>query len=252
VLKTLAAPAPSRRRRRARVAKPDTEPAELPLSRVTVVRAAEPFDDESGATSWLERTLGSEVSTDEMLGSAVRVLNRALHAHAVASGAHPQELDAEEAAVARVGYGSGEELAHGSFTHAREVDPRASGSLRRRRMEELRPQERVGGVLSGRERLDACETLLLRARADLDAGRLREAALQLRIGLEALLVELADALGDPGHDDDMAALEARREAAVAAATAAIQGDLSLAQRATVENLTAICERVLRRRRILAG
>ena len=62
-------------------------------------------------------------------------------------------------------------------------------------------------MLGGRERLDACETLLLRARADLDAGRPREAALQLRVGLEALLVELRGALDDPGHDEDMAAIE---------------------------------------------
>ena len=66
-------------------------------------------------------------------------------------------------------------------------------------------------MLGGRERIDACETLLLRARADLDAGRDREAALQLRVGLEALLVELDGALADPGHEEDMAS--SRRAAA---------------------------------------
>ena len=40
------------------------------------------------------------------------------------------------------------------------------------------------------------------------AGRSREAALQLRVGLEALLVELRGALADPGHEEDMATLEA--------------------------------------------
>ena len=49
-------------------------------------------------------------------------------------------------------------------------------------------------MLGGRERVDVCETLLLRARADLDAGREREAALQLRVGLEALLAELKGGL----------------------------------------------------------
>ena len=49
-----------------------------------------------------------------------------------------------------------------------------------------------GGARRARA-VDACETLLLRARADLDAGRRREAALQLRVGLEALLVELEEA-----------------------------------------------------------
>ena len=45
----------------------------------------------------------------------------------------------------------------------------------------------------------ACELLVLRARADLDAGRGREAALQLRVGLEALLAE-REALRAPGQD----------------------------------------------------
>ena len=76
-------------------------------------------------------------------------------------------------------------------------------------------------MLGGREQIDACETLLLRARADLDAGRLREAALQLRVGLEALLVELQGALADPGHEEDMAMLEARRNEAGEAANAAL-------------------------------
>ena len=123
----------------------------------------------------------------------------------------------------RIGYGSGEEVADGRFTAAREVDVRASGaSRRRRREEELRPQERVAAVLGGRERLDACETLLLRARADLDAGRDREAALQLRVGLEALLVELQGALADPGHEEDMATLSERRSEVGEAANAALQ------------------------------
>lgn len=253
MLRTLAAPAPARRRRRARVAKPDTEPAELPLSRVTIVRASRPFADEAEARSWLERALESEASTEEVLATAVRLLNRALHAHAAASGdPDPQALSAGRAVIARLGYGSGEEVAHGSFTHAREVDGRAGGTARRRRTEELRPQERVAAVLAGRERIDACETLILRARADLDAGRGREAALQLRVGLDALLAELAGAVDDPGHSEDMGALEARRPEATAAAEAALQGDLDAAQLAAVEELVALCERVLRRRRVLRG
>jgi hypothetical protein len=110
----------------------------------------------------------------------------------------------------------------------------------------------VAAVLGGRERVDACEPLLLRARSDLDAGRLREAALQLRVALEALLVELDGAVADPGHADDMAELAARREEAGAAATAAITGDLDSEQARGVQELVEICERVLRRRRVLRG
>ena len=153
----------------------------------------------------------------------------------------------------RIGFGSGEETASSRFSAAREVDVWASGaSKRRRRQEDLRPQERVAAVLGGKEHLDACETLLLRARADLDGGREREAALQLRVGLEALLVELRNESTDPGHVEDMATLQERRHEAGEAANSALQGDLTSAESHNVRDLLTITERVLRRRRILRG
>ena len=94
--------------------------------------------------------------------------------------------------------------------------------------------------------------MLLRARADLDAGRTREAALQLRVGLEALLAELAEAVEDPGHEEDMALLAERRGEAGEAANLALRGELDPASAASVEELLAVCERVLRRRRVLRG
>lgn len=100
--------------------------------------------------------------------------------------------------------------------------------------------------------MDACETLLLRARADLDAGRDREAALQLRVGLEALLVEMKGALADPGHEKDMGVLNERKSEVGNVANAALQGEPSSEQRANVEDLLQICERILRRRRVLRG
>jgi hypothetical protein len=117
---------------------------------------------------------------------------------------------------------------------------------------DLRPQERVAAVLGGRARVDASETLILRARTDLDGGRWREAAFQLRVGLEALLVELRDALADPGHEEDMAVLEERRGEAGRAANAALRGDLDPQTRQNVRELIELCERVLRRRRVLRG
>jgi hypothetical protein len=107
-------------------------------------------------------------------------------------------------------------------------------------------------VLGGREQLDACETLLLRARADLDAGRNREAALQLRVGLEALLAELPGAVSDPGHDEDMTTLTSQRHEAGKLANAALEGDLNPAQLSTLHELLAISQRVLRRRRVLSS
>jgi hypothetical protein len=188
------------------------------------------------------------------VSDGVDLLNRALHLHAIAAAdPHGHELIPERAVAVRLGYGSGEEIATGVFTAAREVDVWASGASRRqRRQEDLRPQERVAAVLGGRESVDACEALLLRARADLDAGRRREAALQLRVGLEALLAELKGALPDRDHEVDMGTLSSRRSEAGEAANAALNGDLGPEQAEQVGELLQISERVLRRRRILRG
>jgi hypothetical protein len=254
VLETLGAPSPPRRRRR-RPKEPEAAagPKPLPLSRVTAVRAEEPFEEAGEADAWLEEALASEDSIDAVVAEGVALLNRAVHAHAVAS-ADPlgTELRADRAATVRIGHGSGKEVASGRFSSAREVDVRAGGSARRRQDEALRPQERVAAVLGGREQLDACETLILRVRADLDSDRRREAALQLRVGLEAMLIELDGALADPDHELDMAELEARRGEVGDAANAALRGDLSLEDERTVTELTQICERILRRRRVLRG
>lgn len=255
VVETLAAPAPARRRRRRpREAQADELPAELPLGRVTVVRAFEAFDDDDAARAWLRGASGEEKTVDRLVEEGIDDLNAALHTQAVASGdPHPQALTPERAVTVRIGYGSGEELADGIFTAAHRVDlGQGSSSRRRQRDEELRPQQRLAAVLGGRERLDVCETLLLRARADLDAGRNREAALQLRVGLEALLVELPGALADPGHAEDMATLESRRQEVGDLANAALHGVLDATQLESLEEIQALGERVLRRRRILNG
>jgi hypothetical protein len=240
VLQRLGAPAlGERRRRRGRSAPADPEPAALALTRATVIRAATPFEGQAEAARWLDEACEAEDTVDVLAAEAIATLNRALHAQAVAAAdPYGRQTTPEQAERVFLGYGSGEETADGRFTDARQVDltPRA-GSRRRRREEELRPQERLAAVLRGREQLDACETLILRARADLDAGREREAALQLRVGLEALLTELGGAVDDPGHEQDMATLRERQA-----------GNPS----AEVEETLAICERVLRRRRVLQG
>lgn len=254
VLETLGAPLrPRRRRRRPRASAPGSAPRALPLARVTVVRPAHPFATEEEATSWLEKVAAEDAEIDAWVAEGIALLNRALHASAVASGdPQPQAFAPGRMAAIRIGFGNGEQLASSNFTSAREIDVQGGFSKRGRRAEELHPQERLAAVLGGRERLDACETLVLRARADLDAGRVREAALQLRVSLDALLVELSGAVDDPGHDEDMATLSSRRDEVVAAADAALRGDLDATQVNTVENLTAICEQVLRRRRVLRG
>ena len=256
VLQQIGAPhAAGRRRRRPRKAETENEPKALVLTRATTIRAFSPFEDEEAASRWLDEACEAEDTVDVLVEEGLDLLNRALHAQALA-GANPhsrRELAAEGAERVLLGFGSGEETAAGRFTEARQVDagPRAS-SRRRRREDELRPQERVAAMLGGRETADACETLLLRARADLDAGRDREAALQLRVGLEALLAELKNGLADPGHEEDMGALQERKAKAGEAANEALAGELTAAQRQDVQDLLEICERVLRRRRVLRG
>jgi hypothetical protein len=204
-----------------------------------VIRAASPYEERTQAARWLDESSEDEEAVEALTNEAIAVLNRALHAQAVAAAdPYGRQLTPEQAERVLLGYGSGEETADGRFTDARQVDltPRAA-SRRRRREEELRPQERVAAVLRGRDPLDACETLLLRARADLGAGREREAELQLRVGLEALLGELDGAVDDPGHEQDMATLRKHQAAD---------------QELLIEETLAICERVLRRRRVLGS
>jgi len=253
VLLTLGAPPPPlRRRRRPRPAEVSAHPQELPLARVTAIRAFAPFESEGEAEHWLDQAVEAEDTIDRLLLDGLAMLNRALYAHGVSTAdPYVSELQPETAAATRIGFGSGDELAASRFTVAREVDARSAGiSRRQQRAEELRPQERIAAVLRGRERIDACEPLLLRARADLNAGRTREAALQLRVGLEGLLVELHDAIDHEDHRADMGALQERKSEAGEVANLALKGDLDDEDQAVVLGLLEICERILRRRRVL--
>ncbi len=101
-------------------------------------------------------------------------------------------------------------------------------------------------------RADACETLLLRARADLDGERPREAALQLRVGLEALLAEVSPSSAPAGKGGaaqigaeqaarqvaDLAELEGRRSATGEAANEALTGELTAERTAEVADTLA--------------
>ena len=125
VIETIGAPPPSRRRRRRpRNADADELPAELPVARATVVRAFEPFGEESAAVEWLATASAAEETVDRLVAEGLADLNAALHTQAVASGdPHPQALAPGRAITVRIGYGSGENLADGIFTAAHQVDP---------------------------------------------------------------------------------------------------------------------------------
>jgi hypothetical protein len=250
------------RRRRGRPKPASSWAPELPVTRLTVIRPGG-FDGEEDAEGWLREATGDAGAADDLIAEAIVIVNRALHAYRVATqDPDTGGVSAAYALVTRVGYGTGDELADGRWSDAIEV-PDAPGP--RARAEALRPQERMAAELGRRERAQACETLLLRARSDLDAGRLREAALQLRVGLEALLAELgsgAPATADepargPAADqaarqaEDLEVLTGRRRITGEAANEALAGELSRERATEVGGTLAICERVLRRRRILA-
>jgi hypothetical protein len=250
VIETLGAPvAGRRRRRRARPADPQPVAEPLPLTKATVVEAGT-GRDRADAASWLEGLRRDPDALDAFLAGSLAILNRALHVHRAATmDPYIGEVPPGAATAVRVGYGIGEQVADGRWSEALEVPRREP---RRRRADALRPQERVAAVLAGRERVDACETLLLRARLDLDQGRPREAAFQLRSGLDALLAELDPTMAGEDQERDLASIAERREAVAAVASAAAGGDLDQDQIDEVSSTLALCERVLRRRRILGG
>jgi hypothetical protein len=221
VLRTLGAP--QRRllgRRRAKVVEAgEVEP--VPTSRATIVRA-KPFASAEEADAWLDAAASDG---EDEVAAATRELNFVLRSHrAAAADPYARDVRSEHALVVRLGYGDGDQVADGRFGRAVELpkEPR-----KRKRGEALAPQEHLAAVLGGRAPLLIGEELLLRARLDLDAGRPREAALQARVALEALLGELDDKFAAP--------LRPLREQVARAANAALDGDLSADDAAALED-----------------
>ena len=183
VLSTLGAARKSRLRRRSRTRPTDPEPAPVAVARATVVDPVS-LSSEGQAKAWL-----GELDPDREAAAAAAVLNRMLFAHRIA-GAEPHlhELSPNQALVLRAGYGEGEQVADGLWVQARELV--LSHKRAGRRAAVLRPHERLALLLSGRDRPLQSEELVLRARLDLDAGRLALAAIELERAYAAALVEL--------------------------------------------------------------
>ncbi len=210
----------------------------VPTSRASIVRA-QPFDSQGEADAWLETTASN---SGDAVAAVARELNFVLRSHRAAAGdPYARDIRADHALVVRLGYGEGEQVADGRFGRAVEL-PREPP--KRKRGEALAPQERLAAVLGGRDSLLMGEELLLRARLDLDAGRPREAALQARIALEALLGELDEKFAAP--------LRPLRERVARAANAALDGDLSAEDAAAVEDAVSQMSVAARRSSAAAG
>ena len=235
VLGTLGAP--ERRRLRGRRARPveEAEPEPVPTSRATIVRP-EPFGSREEAARWLADLRANDSAMESELDEALRILNRALRALRAAT-ADPwlSEVSADRALVTRIGYGRGEAVAEGRFGDALEL-PRAGARRVKRSMEA--PDERFAALVGAREKALAGEELVLRARADLAAGRPREAALQARVALEALIAELPES-----------ALQEWRAPVGEAANTALHGELEAAETASIEEAVQAMEAALRRHRL---
>ncbi|PZR67751.1 MAG: hypothetical protein DLM63_05540 [Solirubrobacterales bacterium] len=243
VIATLGAPERRRlakRRARAVAADVGSQPAAVATTRATVI-PADALVDEAAARAWLA-TAQRDEHVDDELDRALAVLARAVHAHRLAT-ADPgvPEPRREQALVVRLGYGSGDQVADGRHTEMVELPPPSPN--RQRRVHALRPQERLAAVLGGRQQLLACEELTLRARADLDAGRARQAALQLRVAFEAALAELDGSVAAAR----LAELRTRREAVGAAANAALTGELDAVTAAELSDTLERVEAALRAR-----
>jgi hypothetical protein len=241
VLSTLAAP--ERRRLRGRKGKvvEAASPEAVPTSRATVVHT-DPFSTPDHAEVWLSAIRDDEERRDGELDRALATLNDALHAYRV-SRADPYVRDValDQALVARIGFGSGDDAVAGMFKQAWEL-PRGGVARARRSMEA--PEERFAALLSGRESVLACEELVLRARMDLGAGRAREAALQARVALEALLAEMPRLAPDRRSE-----LEADRTTIGDAANAALRGDLREELAEALDASVGRMEAALRARRL---
>jgi hypothetical protein len=199
IVQLLDAPPPRRRgRRRARPVEPG-EPEQVPVTRVTVTGVA--LAGSAEGSEWLrEATTNRERGTEE-LRAATRIVNRALSAlRAEARDPLIQEIGATQALAIRFGHGSGDEIAEGRWTEARELAP-----PRRGRLDDVEPQSRVAAVLAGRDEVHPAETLMLRARLDAHHGRDAEA----RHGLRAARAALEEEPG-PRRDEllkELAAIE---------------------------------------------
>ena len=187
-----------RRRLHTRPRRVAPEPAPLPVAsaRATIVDPIS-LSAERQAKAWL-----ADLDPEHEIPAALAVLNRVLYAQRIAAAdPYARELSAEHPLSVRAGWGEGEQVAEGRWLHAVELPATGSrrggsavagGLPRRGRSAALRPHERLARLLGSREQPLLCEELALRARLDLEQGRVGHAALELDRAYAAALAELAE------------------------------------------------------------
>jgi hypothetical protein len=190
------------RSRKGREVPPEPEPATVAITRATVVDPI-PLAAEAQAQAWLK-----DLDPEHEMHQAAGVLNRVLLAQRIAAAdPYIHEVSPAQALVVRAGWGLGEQVADGRWEHARELLGGQGQPRRQRRTSALRPQERLTWMLGGREEALLCEELALRARRDVDQGRIAHAAVELRSAYAAALSEL----GCEGRQDLALRIDELRE-----------------------------------------
>ena len=228
VLSTIGAERRGMLGKRSRTRRADPEPAPVPVARATVVDPV-PLSLETQATAWLK-----QLDPEREAHAAASVLNRVLYAHRIADAApHIHEISPTQALVVRAGFGEGEQVADGLWSDARELvlSRRRAG----KRASVLRPQERLALLLSGRGSVLLCEEFTLRARLDLDQGRLALAAIELDRAYAAALRELPN---EPRPDMQARIGELRELSAGVATNANAEGPDETVVRHALERLEA--------------
>jgi hypothetical protein len=179
---------------RARPADSDAPPAEVPLAIATVIRSLEPAADENAARANLDTWRRSAPARDERIERSVRDLNRAIRAHRVAAGdPFVTEVTPFDARLVRLGYGTGDRLATGAWDMAFVV-PRAKPDARN--PDAAAASDRVAAVMRGDAEVHDAEDMVLRGLMDLEQGRLRMAAMELRGAVTLLEAGPREALDD--------------------------------------------------------
>ncbi|HEY3960275.1 MAG TPA: hypothetical protein VGL68_07185 [Solirubrobacteraceae bacterium] len=230
-----------RRAARARAVAPEPEPTPVLTARATIVDPVS-LSAERQAQAWL-----SELDSEREVSGAFAVLNRVLHAQRVASAdPYAREVSPEQALTLRVGWGEGEQVADGRWLHAVELPWGKPLKRKHRRATTLRVDERLARLLAARERPLQCEEHTLRARLDLDQGRLAHGAAELQLAYAMALPELRE----ENRQDlaiRIAELEQLRGPVSAQARAALPGSSKTPEEEVVRHALERLEAALRAR-----
>ena len=245
-------PPARRKRRKPKKSGPEAHSGSVPVTVFTAIRSHIPFGSEREAVAWLAGVEGNPEQVEPLLEEAGSLLDRALAADAGASGRpYSGRPTFKEALQCRIGFADGDRISEGRYLRAIEIDIRGGREAGDLRTGRTRPIERIAAILGGKDEVDACEVLIPRIRADLDANRLIPAGLVLEVAIRTTIVETDLSLEDPAHEADLDQLEASLPALETIRDRALSGDGAWEGLAAgIEAPLAVAERVLRRRRVL--